>query len=352
MRECTIDMRDLSSWSLNLGRWHGVQVRLHAFFLFFAVFTFFLAAREGHGETLGYAAVALLILFLSVIIHEVGHCLAVVRAGGYPDEVVLGPLGGLVDIRAPHDPVSERLTALGGPIANACTAILCLPVLLLQNVPVLELLNPLRPPRTGFDEEPWLAGLTLVFWINWALAVVNLLPAFPFDGGRILRSLLWPKLKDYRLAAMHVARGAQIVAVLLCIVGVLAVDSNSTEAVPAWVPLVLLSIFLFFGAKQQLEKLAAEELAEGAFDVPEDYLGLADEPAARTHPAEPTWFNKWVSKRRDLKRIRREQLEADEERKADEILARVHAQGMGSISPAERDLLERVSARYRERQRH
>ena len=70
-------MRDFSNWSLNLGQWCGVHVRLHAFFLLFAVCSLYVSSRDPGLEVWGYSgAFILVILFLSVLAHEAGHCFA------------------------------------------------------------------------------------------------------------------------------------------------------------------------------------------------------------------------------------------------------------------------------------
>jgi hypothetical protein len=214
-------------------------------------------------------------------------------------------------------------------------------------------MNPLRPALSGFDDRLPIAAVSLAFWINWALAIVNLLPAFPFDGGRLLRSLIWPRLGNYRAASVRVAKTAQIVAIGLAAAAAFFVDGTANERIPLWAPLVLLAIFLFFGAKQQLDRLATDgsEPADSIYDLTPDYLGLATEVRRETKPERrPSKIASWLARRREIKRRRQEIRLAEEERQADEILARVHSEGLDSITADERSILERVSARYRDRQ--
>ena len=107
-------MSGQASWCISLGRWGGVQVRVHIFFLLFAALTMFLAS-ENHtpqSDLVAIAAGSLAILFLSVMLHECGHFLAAVRAGGAVDEMQIGPLGGLVRPLPPRVPWWECITHL------------------------------------------------------------------------------------------------------------------------------------------------------------------------------------------------------------------------------------------------
>jgi Zn-dependent protease len=343
-------MRDFASWSVSLGRWGGVQVRLHAFFLLFAVLALYLAfeSRDGAQALGGHGAAALGILFLSVLLHEWGHCLAALHFGGRVDEIVLGPLGGLAPVQVPAAPLSERVAALAGPVANLMVALLCLPLLLVKEVDVVGLLNPLIPSgvTTG---ETWLVGVKLTFWINWFLFLVNLLPCFPLDGARVLRSFLWPSF-PYPTAVVIVVHVAQVFAVALVAVGVIFRHSFSESPVPLWAPLSLLAIFLFFSAQQELHRLETDD-REGEFadyDFTHGYTSL--EAPLRTVRRGPGPLSRWIGRRKQQKKLRQAQVEADEERRVDEILMRLQEVGINGISTDDRRLLERVAARYRERQ--
>ena len=110
--------------------------------------------------------------------------------GGRADQIMLWPLGGLVSINLSHQPQEELLTAAAGPIVNAFICLLTLPAAGATGVDVrsLESANG-AANRRGRD-----AGFTfceLTAWINWLLVLVNLLPAYPLDGGRVLRSIVW-----------------------------------------------------------------------------------------------------------------------------------------------------------------
>jgi Zn-dependent protease len=343
-------MRDFASWSVSLGRWGGVQVRLHAFFLLFAVLTLYFAVDSGSGghELVWQGFAALGILLVSVLLHEWGHCLAALHFGGRADEIVLGPLGGLAPVQVPPAPMPERVAALAGPAANLILALVCLPLLVAKGVDVVGLLNPLAP-NAILSGAAWLVLVKLTFWINWLLLLVNMLPCFPLDGARVLRSFLWPSF-PYPTAVVIVVHVAQVVAVALVAVGVIFRQVLPDSPVPAWAPLSLLAIFLFFSAQQELQRLESDD-REGEFadyDFTHGYTSL--EAPLRTVRRGPGPWSRWLNRRRQQRKLRQAQVEADEERRVDEILARLQEVGINGLSSDDRRLLERVAARYRERQ--
>lgn len=343
-------MRDFSNWSLNLGRFYGVQVRLHAFFLFFSVLALYLATRDPSQDLGGRTVLSLVILLLSVLAHEIGHTVAAFRVGGSADQIVIGPLGGLAPPSVPHEPQHELITALAGPLMNFLIWLAMGPVLLVAGVNLLGLLHPLSPEAV-IEGPMWLVALKLTFWLNWLLVLVNLLPVFPLDGGRVLRALLWPAV-GYRRAVLAVTWGAKVTAVAMCMAAWMLGDYFPQALVPAWVALLILAIFLFFSARQEASRVEEQELEEELFsyDFSQGYTSL-ERSLEPPRPSGPGILRRWFVERRRA-RLRRQQVaEQDEERQVDAILARVHTTGMAGLTAKERAVLERVSARYRNRQR-
>ncbi|HEX3869942.1 MAG TPA: site-2 protease family protein, partial [Pirellulales bacterium] len=191
-----------------------------------------------------------------------------------------------------------------------------------------------------------LAIVQAAFWMNFILAWVNLLPAFPLDGSRFLRALLWPRY-GYRSAVSLVVGAAKIVAFLMFVAGVSVYNSYPF----ATLPLLLASVFLFFAAKQEAERLNDSEPSEASFnyDFSQGYTSLERQLQGRSR--EPGPVRRWLEKRREERARRQQLLEQDEERRVDEILARLHTCGRDGLSAEDRALLDRVSARYRGRQR-
>lgn len=361
-------MRDQNQWSISLGRWGGVQVRLHALFLLFGLVTLYFgwldAAQPAAPDraAMWMAAASLTVLFVAVLVHEAGHLYMTARLGGDADRVILGPWGGLSSHTPPPEPAAEFVVCMAGPAANVLVCLLCLTLMAFEGQPqLLGLLNPLKPERVWHNGgAPDLFRLT--FWVNWTLTVVNLLPVFPFDGGRALRAVLVagsPQLTR-RHAGAIVARLARLGAFLLLAVAWLVRDNDSVpHRVPMWLPLTLLSVFLYFGARQEEEARPETppdpEVDPFGYDFSAGFTSLDRSAPAADATDDPTgnassmW--RWLEQRREQRRQRQRQLEADEEQRVDEILAQVHRDGLSSLTADERALLDRVAARYRSRQR-
>jgi Zn-dependent protease len=336
-------MRDLLSWNLPLGRWGGVQVRLHFIFILFAVVALHLADRA---DLLGYAAMSLAILLVSVVLHEFAHCFAAWKTGGHADQIILWPFGGLMHVNVTQDPQIEFVTALAGPVVNLAVCLILLPAIIASQSGVMSLLNPLSPP-VPLVQLGWQDGLRMTFWINWLLAIVNLLPAYPLDGGRAMRAVLWQRWDYYRAAVVmvRIAMGTAITMFLLALV----VQSRYEYAS---LPLVLFGLFLFFSARQEAERVREHETGDGSlgYDFSQGYTSLERHDAPRRE-RKPGPLKRWLKARRAARIERQQQQEISEERRVDEILARLHETGMAGISEEDRALLDRVSARYRDRQR-
>jgi len=339
-------MRDAPGWSLSLGRWGGVGVRLHILFLLFAVFAIAACLRSPDKDLLSYGITALLILFVSVVLHEAAHCAVAISAAPCIDRVVLWPLGGLEYIHPTHDVRHEFWMGMSGPLTNLAVSGLLAPALFLTRQSPFTLLNPLLPPA-GVEGLSLANCVAVAFWINWVLATVNLLPAYPLDGGRILRALLSIQF-DQRTSVTIVARVAQCCAVLICVLGVLLYRIYPF----AWVPLVVFGIFLFFSAKQEVGRFERESMDESTlgYDFSQGYTSL-DKTFDPVVPRNPGLVRSWIDQRREARQQRKESLERQEEQQVDDILSRMYECGIDCLSKAERSLLDRVSQRYRDRQR-
>lgn len=348
------NMRQYASWSIMLFRWGHVHVRLHMFFLLFAAFTLFLSWSEGEQvkNATWYAAGAIGILLVSVLLHELGHYFTAQHFGGDGPLLVLWPLGGLCPLQPPLDPRQELLMHLAGPLINlGLCAIAGIVVSAQIGSEWLGLLHPLAPKNLFAGPVPLLVAKG-TFWMNWILFLVNLLPAFPFDGGRALRSAIVAMNPDIsvRRAAFLVAGLAKLTAVVFLVLAVLWWSDESNRLVPVWFSLVLLALFLYFSAKQEEERVEEGDSEEELFgyDFSQGYTSLERTGPASQENISP--FRRWLEERRQARLQRQIQIEAEEERRVDEILSRLHEQGMSGISAEDRALLKRVSQRLRHRQ--
>jgi stage IV sporulation protein FB len=336
-------------WSISLGRWGPLTVRLHMVYLLFVVFTLFLGWICKPPDML-LGGLSLAVLTASVLIHELGHFFATRQMGGQCESIVLWPFGGVSPADRWSSPRKGLAAALAGPAANLLVCLVCLPILAVldKGVPVWHYLQPFYPDSTG--DLSWLA---LLFWINWVLFLVNLIPAHPFDGGHALYhllALLWPKTPESLLRPI-VAWTGQVFAVGLLVLGGAAQNAASDAMFPLWLPLSLLAIFVFFAARHyQLRFDDAEQVPEETNrQVSPDLTGLDEEESSESlDGAAP--LEDWIDESRESTGQQREKIEADEEQRVDEILARLHKKGMGGLSRQDREFLERVSARYRNRQ--
>ena len=360
-------MRDHRVWSLYLGRWSGVQVYLHMFFLVFVAVILLLgwiATQNAEGEA-GYfwvSMLSILILSTSVVLHELAHYAATTRLGGNVEQIVIGPFGGLAPPRVHFDPRAEIVAHAAGPIVNLIVCLVMLAVLFMLDSSkdgAWAVLNPLNPELfTGgrFDRT---IGLRLGVWINWMLLLVNMIPMFPSDAGRTLCAVLtaFGNTNDDRHHLELVSRLGIVIKIVLLGAATaifLGHDGGLTNPdVPVWFVMALGTIFLIFCARVEESNLEYDDMDDEFFgyDFSQGYTSLERTAHAPPPPPKAGFLAKWIERRRITRLKRRERREADEDRRMDEILARLHETGMDNLSSEERTILKRVSARYRSRER-
>jgi Zn-dependent protease/CBS domain-containing protein len=195
-------------WSIPVVTIAGTVVRVHVTFLLFLVWIGGSYWRLGGREAAIEGVLFILLLFLCVLLHEFGHIFAARRYGIRTPDVTLWPIGGVASLeRIPERPSEELVVALAGPAVNVVIALVLILILgtSLDSAAMTELEN----PRAGM-----LARLAAA---NIFLVVFNLIPAFPMDGGRVLRALLAmrrPHAEATRIAG-RIGQGAAFVFALL-----------------------------------------------------------------------------------------------------------------------------------------
>lgn len=360
-------MRTPWIWSVSLGRWWGVHLRLHLFFFLFATFTVYITSHAlPEPNWLGF--VCPLALLLSVLLHEVGHVVVARKLGGVADEIVLSPLGGLSAVRVPYEPHSELVAIMAGTLVNATVCLICAIALVVIDAEQANLTQLLAIAVSYFDQPQPLNAvsvLKLVFWLNWSLILVNLIPAFPFDGGRSLHavlSFLWPELEP-KQSLVTICRLGKVISVLLLLCAWNEFPSRDlpqpSAQPPAWLALALLSIYVFFcSRREELQQAEAEHDDDTVFgyDFSQGYTSLErsltdeEEPDSKTTTSPFRFVQAWIDKRKAEQHKRALEQEREDEKRVDEILGRLHdGGGLHSLSAEDRALLERVSKRYRSR---
>lgn len=193
------------SATIKLGTAFGIDVLLHWSFFLLPLLLGWFAWANGHSiSQTAVWAVLLVVVLGSVLLHELGHALMARKLGIPIIDIVLTPICGLARLeRSPASPWDEVRVALAGPLGNLLIAIALGAVLWFRKV--------------AFTWDPGVIGgsiLLTLFWINLCLCVINLLPIFPMDGGRIFRALLAMVTNNAKATALA-ARLGQLLSVLV-----------------------------------------------------------------------------------------------------------------------------------------
>jgi Zn-dependent protease/CBS domain-containing protein len=232
--------------SLRLFNVAGTDVRVHpTFFFLLAWIGAVYWMRGGAGAAL-HGLIFISLLFVCVVLHEFGHIFAARRYGIRTPDVTLLPIGGVASLeRIPEKPSQEIFVALAGPAVNVVIA-LALAVLVGPRIELSELAE-LQQARSGLD-----ALLIQLMSANIALVIFNLIPAFPMDGGRVLRALLATQMGHTQATRIAAAIG-QGFAVLLGFMGLLG--GNAV--------LILVAVFVFLAAAGESGYVQARDIARG-----------------------------------------------------------------------------------------
>lgn len=398
-------MRDPMSWALPVFRAFGIPVKLHVFFLVVTLGLFIrqVTAKDNPvfwGDVFLFTVV---LLFLVILLHEFGHCFGARWVGGEAREILIWPLGGLAFVEVPHAPRPSFIVAAAGPAVNVLICVVvAIPLLAAGYVPnVNPLANPyvsemynaqtgrvhtseyglkvyqkgttdLMPhvaldealakaqdtglrdrltwnPQTAADTAErmggeralapgWAVWLNRTFGLSLILFLFNLVPAYPLDGGQMLQAVVWGR-SDYRRGVTVAAYTGFAFAVVFLVVSVAA---NETLFMG-------LSLFMLYSCSTKLHEL---DTAEGPFgyDFSAGYTSLErdDEPPPRPKKKQGFLTRWWQA--RKVKKIAAENARRvrDEER-MEELLGKIAATGMPSLTDDERRFLEQFSARYRDR---
>jgi Zn-dependent protease/predicted transcriptional regulator len=228
------------SWSVRLFRVKGIDVKVHVTFVLILVWAAYRWGIDlGAGWTgAAFGIVVTLLLFLCVTLHELAHSFTAMRYGVAVRDITLLPIGGLAQMeKMPEKPAQELKMSLAGPLTNLVIAglliLLCLPFQIRSTMGIGDLFEVL-------GSVSWPGLVAYMVTANLALGLFNLVPAFPMDGGRVLRALLAMRL-DYARATAWAVKIGQGLAWLLGLYGVLS---------GSWT-LAIIAVFIYLGAGQE-----------------------------------------------------------------------------------------------------
>lgn len=240
-------------WSWKIGEVAGIGLYVHATFWLLILFILFMNWSHGHNlVTAFYGAAFVLVIFGCITLHELGHALMAHRFGVRTRDITLLPIGGLARLeRMPDDPIQELWVALAGPAVNVGIAALLYVVIVSAGRGV------------SFDQFEWFGGnfLNKLMVVNLWLVAFNMIPAFPMDGGRVLRSLLARRL-EFGKATRISARIGQGIA---CAFGLAGLFTDPF--------LIFIALFVWSGAEQEAST-AGMHISVG--DIPVQHIMLRD----------------------------------------------------------------------------
>ena len=218
-------------WSWKLGEFRGISVYMHATFLILIAFVVMSHWSAGHNSAKTLEGVGfILAIFGCVVLHEFGHALMAARFGIKTRDITLLPIGGVARMeRMPDKPLQELWVALAGPAVNVVIVIV-----LMAWIQFADSFAPLE--QLSVTSGPFLERLVVV---NVMLVVFNMLPAFPMDGGRVLRALLATTM-EYSRATQIAASIGQAMALLFALLGFF---TNPF--------LIFIALFVWIGATQE-----------------------------------------------------------------------------------------------------
>ncbi|HLP08021.1 MAG TPA: site-2 protease family protein [Opitutaceae bacterium] len=230
-------------WSIALFRVFGIRLEVHVSFVLLLAYAAFGGWKDGGGfTTMAWSVSFVLLLFTVVVLHELGHCLAARRYGIRTNRILLLPIGGMAEFDSiPREPRRELLIAIAGPAVNY--ALIALLLLFFG-----------WPGPLGEIDVPaaWAEIPRLLLYVNIVMGVFNLIPAFPMDGGRMLRAILATRF-DHLTATRWAARIGQVLA--LAFIGIALWQE-------LWVPAALF-LFIAYGAETEYRFVRTRELYSG-----------------------------------------------------------------------------------------
>lgn len=225
-------------WSFPIARVAGSEIRIHLTFFILLAWFGLIYLQEGGPDAVIEGVGFILALFTCVVLHELGHALAARQYGIVTPRITLLPIGGVAELeRMPEKPEREIIVALAGPAVNVVIAAIL--IIGFGAWPAMETLQNIEEPDFGF----W----TRLAMVNIMLVVFNMIPAFPMDGGRVLRAVLSTRYSRVK-ATDIAARLGQAVAFLFGALGLLSGN----------VLLIFIAIFVYVAAATESQAVTMQ----------------------------------------------------------------------------------------------
>src|SRR5687768_3899104 len=239
-------------WSWRVGSISGIALYLHATFLLLLAWVGVGEYQRSGSVSSAAAGLAFVVaVFFTVILHELGHALTARRYGIATRDITLLPIGGVARLeRMPREPRQELLVALAGPAVNVALAA----VLYLALIAIRGAGAPTADALTLDDSVGGGSLLARLIAVNVWLALFNLIPAFPMDGGRVLRALLAMRSRNYARATETAARVGRFFALLFGLIGLFVVGNPF---------LVFIALFVWLGAAAEAAAVQTSAMLDG-----------------------------------------------------------------------------------------
>lgn len=237
--------------SLRLFTVRGIAIRVHITFPLIIIWAALQFGYLNGGGMVGalFGIIVIILLFLLVTLHELGHSMAAMRYGVPVEQIVLLPIGGVAQLkRIPENPTQELVIAIAGPAVNFGIAILLTAAAFAFGI---QIDNP-AAILAGLQRITFESIFGYIFFYNIFLGVFNLLPAFPMDGGRVLRALLASRLEYARATDIAVRIGRSL-AWLLGLYGFLGGGFF----------MILIAFFIYMGAGQEGAAVRSRSILRG-----------------------------------------------------------------------------------------
>ncbi len=234
--------------AFKIGRIFGIDVKVHWTFFLLLLFFGYLGFQNSQSVAGTLVTVLLVVvLFVCVLLHEFGHSIVAQRLGLEVPDITLLPIGGVARLKSlPEKPWDEVKIAVAGPLVNVVLAPIFFALAFLVGVDLTEI------PSLITAQGSLGGALFYLGTINVALVVFNMIPAFPLDGGRVLRGLLATRLGAVRATDISAAIG-QALAFGLFLLGLLG----------GQIILALIAVFIFFGASGEVQMVRQREVTRG-----------------------------------------------------------------------------------------